>query len=118
MAERERGYLAAVRIQVGIGSDAQSVSLLLHGSDNGAFDLPFRPGIDNDHLQPEAAHRSLRLLDVIPHEARIIRIHKNGNPGGAGKELTQQLQPLGNKLGSDKSEASDVSLRATEAGHE
>src|SRR5262249_41913513 len=118
MAERERGYLAAARIQVGIGSDAQSVGLLLDGSDNGAFGLDFSPSLENDHLQPEAAHRGLRLLDVIPRETRIVRIHKDRNPGRGGKELTQQLQPLGNKFGSDKSDSRDVSLRTTEAGHE
>lgn len=118
MAERERGYLAAARIQVGIGGDAQSVGLLLHGSDDGAFDLAFGPGLDNDHLQPEAVRRGLRLLDVILHKARVVRIHKEGNLGDAGKELMQQLQPLGDKLGSDKGDPRDVPLRTTETGHE
>src|SRR6516165_6060358 len=62
--------------------------------------------------------RGLRLLDVIPRKARIVRIHKDRNPGGLGKELMQQLQPLGDKLGSDKSDSRDVSPRTTEAGHE
>src|SRR2546428_13151866 len=118
MAEREKGDLSAARAKIRIVAHNQSVGLLLHGSDNGAFDLAFSPGLDNDHLQPEAAHRDLRLLDVIPREARIVRIHKDRNPGSAGKELMQQLQPLGNKLGSDKSDSRDVSLRTTEAGHE
>src|SRR5215472_3949390 len=69
MAERERGYLAATRIQVGIGSDAQSVGLLLDGCDNGAFDLAFSPGFENDHLQSEAAHRGTEQRDELaaPH---------------------------------------------------
>src|SRR3974377_1147762 len=117
MAERERGYLAAARIQIGIGGDAKSVGLLLASSANGAFDLAFSSGLDNDHLQPKAAHRDLGLLDIIPREAWILWIYKDGNPGGAGKELMQQLQPLGNKLGSDKSDPRDVSPRATEANH-
>src|SRR5215472_12816070 len=109
MAERERGYLATTRIQVGIGSDAQSVGLLLDGCDNGAFDLAFSPGFENDHLQSEAAHRGLRLLDIIPRETRIVRIHKDRNPGCGRNEFMQQLQPLGDKLGSDKSDSRDVS---------
>src|SRR5215468_8372434 len=117
MAEREKGNLPAARAKVRIGGHGQSLGLLLHGSDNGAFDLAFSPGLENDHFQPEAAYRGLRLLDVIPREARIVRIHKDRNPGGAGKELMQQLQTLGNKLGSDKSDSRDVSLRTTEAGH-
>src|SRR5262249_37824175 len=116
MAECERGYLAAARIQVGIGSDAQSVGPVLHGSENAAFDLAFSPGLENDHLQPEAAYRGLRLLDVIPCETRIVRIHKDRNPRRGRKEFMQQLQPLGDKLGSDKSDSRDVSLRTTEAG--
>src|SRR5262249_13070992 len=118
MAEREKGNLPAARAKVRIVGDAQSVGVLLRGSDNGAFDFAFSPGPENDHLQPEAAQRGLRLLDVIPCEARIVRIHKDRNPGRAGKDLMQQLQPLGEKLGSNKSDARDVSLRATEAGHE
>src|SRR6516225_12157716 len=117
MAERKKGNLPAARIQVGIGGDAKNVGLLLHGIANGAFDLAFSSGLDNDHLQPKAAHRNLGLLDIIPREARILWIYKNGNPSGAGKELMQQLQPLGNKLGSDKSDSRDVSSRATEASH-
>src|SRR5262245_51923951 len=118
MAEREKGNLPAARAKVRIAADAQSVGLLLHGSDHSALDLAFSPGLDNDHLQPEAAHRCLRLLDVIPREARIVRIHKEGNTAGIRKNFMQQLQPLGNKLGSDKSDSRDVSLRTTEAGHE
>src|SRR5262245_1532664 len=106
MAECERGYRAAARIQVGIGSDAQGVGLLLNGTDYGAFDLAFSPGLENDHFQPEAAHRGLRLLDVIPRETRIVRIHKDRNPGRGGKEFMQQLQPLGNKFGSAAVESS------------
>src|SRR5262245_8427391 len=97
MAECERGYVAAARIQVGIGSDAQRVGPLLHSSENGAFDLAFSPSLENDHLQPEAAHRGLRLLDVIPCETRIVRIHKERNLRRGGKEFMQQLQPLGDK---------------------
>jgi hypothetical protein len=47
----------------------------------GPFDLAFSPGLENDHFQPEAAYRGLRLLDVIPRETRIVRIHKDRNPG-------------------------------------
>src|SRR5262249_35640188 len=113
MAEREKGNLTAARAKVRIVAHAQSVGVLLHGSDNGAFDLAFGRGLDNDHLQPEAAHRGLRLLNVIPRKARIVRIHKDRNPGGARKELMQQLQPLGDKLGSDKSGSRDVSVWTT-----
>jgi hypothetical protein len=74
-------------------------------SDNGAFDLAFVPGLDNDHLYPEAFHRGLRLPDVILREAWIVRIHKEGNPGGVGKNLMQQLHPLGDKLDSHKSDS-------------
>src|SRR5262249_29636804 len=118
MAEREKGNLPASRAKVRIGSHGQGLGLLLHGSDNGAFDLAFSPGLENDHLQPEAAHRGLRLLDVIPRQTRIVRIHKDRNPGRGGKELMQQLQPLGNKLGSDKSDPRDVSLWTTQTRHE
>src|ERR1700730_17267736 len=72
MAEREKGNLPAARTKVRIVADAQSVGLLLHDSDNGTFDLAFVRGLDNDHLQPEAPHRGLRLLDVILHEARMF----------------------------------------------
>src|SRR5262249_7523581 len=108
MAEREKGNLPATRAKIRIAADAQNIGLLLHGSDNGALDLAFSPGLENDHFQPEAAHRGLRLLDVIPRETRIVRIHKDRNPGRGGKEFMQQLQPLGNKLGSDKSDSRDV----------
>src|SRR5262245_63635529 len=66
MAEREKGNLPAARAKARIIGYAQSVGLLLHGSDNGVFDLAISSGLDGDHLQPEAAHRGLRLLDVIP----------------------------------------------------
>src|SRR6266851_10173347 len=118
MAEREKANLPAARAKVRIVADAQSVGLLLHGSDNGAFDLAFVPGLDNDDLPPEASHRGLRLLDVILHEARVVRIHKEGNPGGARRDLMQQFHPLGDKLDSHKSDSRDVSSRTTEAGHE
>src|SRR5262249_48549740 len=118
MAECEEGNLPAARAKVRIGGHGQSLDLLLHGSDNGAFDLAFSPGLENDHFQPEAAHRGLRLLDVIPRETRIVRIYKDRNPSRGRKEFMQQLQPLGNKLGSDKSDSRDVSLRTTEAGDE
>jgi hypothetical protein len=82
MAEGKKGNLPAARAKVRITADAQSVGPLLRGSDNCAFDLAFNPGLNNDHLQPKVAHRSFRLLDVIPREARIVRIHKDRNPGG------------------------------------
>src|SRR5262249_62243422 len=88
---------------------------LLTDSQHGAFDLAFSPSLEIDHLQPEAAHRGLQLLDVIPCETRIVRIHKDRNPRRGGKEFVQQLQPLGDKLGSDKSDSRDVSLPPTEA---
>jgi hypothetical protein len=89
MAEREKGNLPSKRTKVRIVADAQRLGLLLHGSDNSAFDLVFAPGFDKDHLQPEALHRDLRQFDVILHEARIVWIHKEGNPSGSGKGLMQ-----------------------------
>src|SRR6266481_3541897 len=118
MAEREKGNLPAARTKVRIIADAQSVGLLLHGSNNGAFDLAFAPGLNNDHLQPEATHRGLRLLDVILREARIVRIHEDGNPSGARKNLVQKLQPFGGKLDSHKGDSRDVSSRTIKAGCE
>ena len=76
MAECERRNLPAERTEVGIVADAEGAGLLLHGAVNGIFDLAFAPCPDNDHFQAEAAHRGLRLLDVVLHEARIVRIDK------------------------------------------
>src|SRR6266567_5727622 len=100
MAEREKGNLLTARTEICIVTDAQSIGLLLHRSNNGAFDLAFAARLDNDHLQPQALHRGVREPDVILHEAGIVWIHKEGNPTGAGKDLMQQLHPLSDKLDS------------------
>src|SRR3954462_4026086 len=118
MAEREKGNLATTRTKVRIVADAQGMGALLHGSNNSTFDLVFASGFDKDHLQPEALHRDLRQFDVVLHEARIVWIHKEGNPGGAGKRLLQQLYSLGYQFDPHKSGSRDISARATEAKYE
>ena len=84
---------------------------VLHGCDDGAVDLTFAASLDNRdssqqanalsigndaylsarsrQIAPETFHGGLGLLDVILHEARIVWINKEGNPSGAGKDLTQ-----------------------------
>jgi hypothetical protein len=59
MAERECGYLAIARTKVCIVADAEGVGLLLHGSNKAAFDFGFGSSRDDEHLQPETAHRGL-----------------------------------------------------------
>src|SRR5215207_2299322 len=95
MAERQKGNLSTTRTKIRIVADTQSIRLLLHGSENSAFDFVFAPGLDNDHLQPEALHRDLRQLDVILHKARIVWIHKQGNLADPEKGFLQQLHSLG-----------------------
>src|SRR4051812_26285071 len=111
MAERQRGNLPAARTKVRIVADAQNAGLLLHGSDNSTFDLAFVPGVNNDHFQPKAAHRGLRLLDVILHETRVVRIHEQRDSGGVRKTLTQQLQPLADKLDSEECDSRNIPSR-------
>ena len=118
MAEPKSSYLAAARCEICVATNAQSVNVLLHGNSKRAFYRAFTAGLIDDHLQPETAHRGLGLLDVILREARIIWIHKQSNSGGVWKKLMQQLQPLGGKLGSDKSDTRHRSSRTIEAGYE
>src|SRR6516165_11079605 len=118
MAEREKGNPPTPRANVCIVADAQSIGVVPHGSDNRTFDLAFAPSLDNEHFQLEAANGGLRIPDIILHEARIVRIHKERNPSGARKDLTQQLQPFGDKLDAEKCDSGNISARTTEAGYE
>jgi hypothetical protein len=52
MTQREKGNLPTARTQVRIVADAQRIGLLLHGSDNGAFDLIFAPGLTTTIAKP------------------------------------------------------------------
>src|SRR6516164_11833623 len=118
MAKREEGNLPDARIEVRITADGQRGGPLLHGGRDRALDVAFGRGLEHDYLQPEAARGGLRLLDDILRDARIGWIHQYGNPPGAGKELVQQLQPLGNELDTEDSVPRDVPVRTSEARHE
>ena len=65
------------------------VGLLLHGRGKSAFDPALISGLDDQYLQPETMQRGRKLLDVILHEAGIIGIHKERNPGNAASDLMQ-----------------------------
>src|SRR5262249_16861255 len=118
MAERKKGNLATTRTKVSIVANAESFRLLFDGCPNGTFDLAFGPGFDNNHVQSEALHGGVRQLDIILHEAGIIRINKESNAPDAGEDLMQQFHPLGDQFDSHKSGPGDVSSRMTEAGSE
>src|ERR1700687_5356793 len=83
MAERKESNLPVARIEVPIVANAESVGPLLHGGRDSILALTFGPGLDNDNLQPEVARCGLRTLDDTLRGARIVRIHQQGNPGGA-----------------------------------
>ena len=76
------------------------------------------PALTTTISSPRRCTAAFVCSDVVLHEARIVRIHKERDPSGAGKGLMQQLQSLGDKLDSHKSRSRDVSSRTPEAGHE
>ena len=101
-----------------ITEDAQRGGPLLYGGRDRALDVAFDRCLEHDYLQPEAARGDLRFLDDILRDGRIGWIHQYGNPPGAGKELVQQLHPLGNELDTEGSEPRDVPVWTSEARHE
>ena len=118
MAEREQSDLPTARTKVRIIADAQSAGLLLYGDGNSTFDLAFAPGLNNDHLQTEAAYRGLRLLDVILHEAWIVRIHEERNPMAPGRTSCSSSSRLATSSTPENVDARDVRFWTTKAGHE
>src|SRR5258707_14258108 len=118
MTERESGDLPTARTKVGIVADTQSAGLLLHGCENRVFDLAFAAGLNNNHLQPEAMHSGFRELNIVLHQARIVWIHKEGDPTGAGNNFMQQFKPLGDQVDPHKGYSSSVSPRTSETGYE
>src|SRR6516164_8979924 len=115
MAQREEGNLPAVRKEERISADVQRGGPLLHGGRDRALDVAFGRGLEHDYLQPEPTRGDLRLLDDILRDARIGWIHQYGNPPSVGKELVQQLQPLGNELDAEGSEPCDIPVWTSEA---
>ena len=67
MAERENSNLLTTRTKVSVVADAQSTSLPLCGSCNGAFDRGFVSGLDNHKIEPEQLRRcrSKRMLSCM-----------------------------------------------------
>jgi hypothetical protein len=51
----------------------------LGGSRKGSFDLVLVAAFDNDDLQPKAASRRLRTLDIISHNHWDVWIHEQGD---------------------------------------
>jgi TCP-1/cpn60 chaperonin family protein len=92
--------------------------LLLDGGRDCAVNLIFGGGLEYDQLQSEAVRRRLRLLDGVPRDARIARVHEHSNAAGAWNEVAQQLESLADELDAHESDARYVSARMREARDE
>src|SRR6516162_8385080 len=94
MAQTQCGNLCAPAVEESIITDLESGGSLLGSSRKDSPDLVLAVAFDNDDLQPKAASRRLRTLDIVLQNPWDLWVHEQGDLLGCGKEFMQQLQPL------------------------
>ena len=114
MTQRQRGNLLAPGQQVR-ATDDESDGPLVDGVRQCLLDLVLRTCAENDDLQCEAPSRGLHVRNDGLREPRIVRVHQQGELGGSGNELVQQLQPLRFELRVGRGDPGGVAAGTVEA---
>src|SRR6516164_309339 len=115
MAQTQGSNFFASAIQESVVTNLESGSSFLGSSRKGFFDLVLATGSDDDHLQPKAASRRPRTLDVALHDHWNLWVHKQCDFLGCRKKFMQQRQPLWSKLSGEYRHPRGIATRAVEA---
>ena len=83
----------------------------------GVIDVAFIAGIHDLDLPPERARGELSVADVR-WRIRIGRVHEQADGCGVGRELGDQLHPLGHQIANQHADASQIAAWAVEAADE
>src|SRR6516225_10121204 len=115
MTQTQCGNLCAPAVEESIITDLESGGSLLGSSRKGSPDLVLAAAFDNDDLQPKAASRRLRTLDIVLQNPWDLWVHEQGDLLDCGKEFMQQLQPLWSELTGHHGHPRGIAARTVEA---
>src|SRR5262249_15478786 len=93
VARRQRDDLFIAAVEERIVIDKKRIGPLLDERRKYSVEVAFAAGVYDANLLPDGTSRHLHIL-YIGFGARIARIDENGDQGGFGHQLAQQLQPL------------------------
>ena len=108
MARPERANLFTLPNEECIRTDIYSRSPLLGSRHEGTLDFALGTGVEDNELQAEAVSRRVNARALDFDRPRVIRIGEEGNLGGSGDHLMQQLHLLCSKRHCDYRDTSGV----------
>src|SRR6202051_2183599 len=114
MTQTQCGNLLVPADEERIRTDEESGGPLLDGIREGHLDLVFGAAVDDDDLQSEVASRRLSIPDIVLRYHRVARVLEQGDPGGRGNYLMQQLQPLGYEIAEEQRDPRGIAARPVE----
>src|SRR5204862_4308020 len=113
--QTQRGNLCAPAVEESIVTALESGGPFLGSRRKGTLDLVLAAAFDNDDLQPKAASRRLRSLDIVLQNPWDLWVHQQGDLLGRGKQFMQQLQPLWSEFAGEHGHPRGVAARTVEA---